>query len=191
MPRLQGYRERIHQPLWDSLVRTTGNPAQPILNGAKLFGNANVGNLGLTNMAAAGQLPSDQTFVALALRCWLYFDGTNKRANYVGTASQLYWTLIVGQKPMFQAPAWYHPSGGGVWGFDSTSSVFTLGTPEQGAILKLARPIIIPVRQGFQAQADWFPIGTVSALDGLNTGAADDQKVIMYMIDGLMTRDVQ
>lgn len=40
----------------------------------------------------------------LALRCWLYFDGTNKRANYLGVASQLYWTLIVGNKPMFQAP---------------------------------------------------------------------------------------
>ena len=32
MPRLQGYRERIHQPFWDSLIRTTGVPdtAAPI-----------------------------------------------------------------------------------------------------------------------------------------------------------------
>ena len=191
MPRLQGYRERLHQPLWDSLIRTTGNPQNPILNGAKLFGNANVGTLGLTTMNAAGQLPADPTVVCLAIRCWLYFDGTNKRANYLNTAAQLYWTLIVGNKPMFQAPCWYHPAGGGVWGFDSTSSIMTLGTPEQPSILKLARPIIIPVRQGFLAQADWFPIGSVDGLAGINSGASDDQKVILLMLDGLMTRDVQ
>jgi hypothetical protein len=191
MPRLQGYRERLHQPFWDTLIRTTGDPTVPIANSAKLFSNSNIGNLGNTNMNVAGQLASDQTYVMLALRCWLYFDGTNKRANYVGVASQLYWTLIVGNKPMFQAPCWYHPSGGGVWGFDSTASVFTLGTPEQASILKLARPIIVPVRQNFQAQADWFDVGSVSALNGINSGATDDQKVIMYMIDGLQTRDVQ
>lgn len=191
MPRLQGYRERIHQPLYDTLVRTVGDPSPKIQNSAKLFGTASVGDVGKTNMNAAGQLASDQTFVALALRCSLYFDGTNKRSNYLGTVNQLFWTLFVGNKPMFQAPCWYHPAGGGLWGFDSTDSVFTLGTPEQGAILKLARPIIIPVRQNFFAQADWYDIGTISALDGLNSGATDDQKVIEYMIDGLQTRDVQ
>lgn len=71
-----------------------------------------------------------------------------------------------------------------MWGFDSTASIMTLGTPEQASILKLARPIIVPVRQNFQAQADWFDIGSVSALNGINAGATDDQKVIMYMIDG-------
>jgi hypothetical protein len=144
-------------------------------------------------MTSAGQLTSDQTFVCLAIRCWLYFQGTNARANYLNVAAQLYWTLIVGNKPQFQAPCWYHPAGGGIWGFDATAgdAVFNNGTPEQPAILKLARPIIIPVRQGFLAQADFFDIGTVSALDLLNSGATNDQKVIMYMIDGLLTRDVQ
>lgn len=191
MPRLQGYRERVHQPFWDSLVRTVGDPTAPIQNGALLFGNARVGDLGQTNMNAAGQLASDQTYVMLALRCWLFYDGTNKRANYLGTASQLYWTMIVGNKPMFQAPAWYFPSGGGVWGFDSAASVLNLGTPEQASILKLAKPIVVPVRQNFAARADWFNVGTISALDGINSGATDDQKVIQFMIDGLQTRDVQ
>jgi hypothetical protein len=191
MPRLQGYRERIHQPFWDSLIRTEGDPDPSIKNGAKLFGNSNVGDLGQTNMTSAGQLTSDQTFVVLAIRCWLFFEGSNKRKNYVQVASQLYWTFIVGQKPQFQAPCWYHPAGGGVWGFDASASVLNLGTPEQPAILKLARPIIVPVRQGFLAQADFFDVGDVSALDLLNNGSSDDQKVIMYMIDGLLTRDVQ
>lgn len=191
MPRLHGYRERLHQPVYDTLVRTQGDPATPITNSTKLFGNANIGQLALTNLQVAGQLASDQTYVILALRCWLYFDGTNRRANYLGVTSQLFWTLVVGNKPMFQAPCWYHPAGGGIWGFDATNSIFSLGTPEQGSILKLARPIIVPVRQNFSATADFFDMGTNSALDLLNTGATDDQKDIKYMIDGLQTRDVQ
>lgn len=191
MPRLHGYRERLHQPVWDTLIRTTGDPSSPIINSTKLFGNANIGNTALTNLQVAGQLASDQTYVILALRCWLFFDGTNRRDNYLNVTSQLFWTLTVGNKPMFQAPCWYHPAGGGVWGFDATNSVLNLGTPEQGSILKLARPIIVPVRQNFAASADFFAIGTTSALDGLNSGATDDVKDIKYMLDGLQTRDVQ
>jgi len=44
--------------------------------------------------------------VILALRCWLYFDGTNARVNYLRTASQLYFTLSLGDKPAFQAPCY-------------------------------------------------------------------------------------
>ena len=191
MPRLSGYRERLHQPVWDTLIRTTGDPAQQLQNSTKLFGNSNVGDLSRTNLQVAGQLASDQTYVILALRCFLFFDGTNRRANYLNVTSQLFWTLIVGNKPMFQAPCWYHPQGGGVWGFDSAGSIFSNGTPEQAAILKLARPIIVPVRQNFAAQADFFAIGSTNALNGLNTGTTDDVKNIMYMMDGLQTRDVQ
>lgn len=191
MPRLHGYRERLHQPLWDTLIRTTGDPSPAIVNSTKLFGNSNIGQLALTNLQTAGQLASDQTYVILALRCWLFFDGTNRRANYMDVTSQLFWTLIVGTKPMFQAPCWYYPAGGGVWGFDSTASIFSHGTPEQAAILKLARPIIVPVRQNFAASADFFAMGSVSALNLLNTGATDDQKNISFMLDGLQTRDVQ
>lgn len=191
MPRLQGVRERRHQPFWDTLVRTTGNPTTAVQNQTKLFGNSNVGNLALTNLQVAGQLAADQTYVILALRCWLFFDGTNRRSNYLGVSSQLYFTLTVGDKPMFQAPCWYHPAGGGVFGFDSTDSIFNNGEPTQEAILKLARPIIVPVRQNFNVSADFFAVGSTVALDLLNTGATDDQKVIMYMIDGLQTRDVQ
>lgn len=193
MPRLHGYRERLHQPIWDTLIRTVGTPSPVIINGAQLFGNSAIGDLSKTNMTTAGQLSSDQTYVILALRCWLFFDGTNRRLLYLDTMSQLFWTLTLGSKPMFQAPCWYFPAGGGVWGFDATNSVFNNGTPEQAAILKLARPIIVPVRQNFAARADFFNIGAVSALNLLNgTGGADDDvKNIMFMLDGLQTRDVQ
>lgn len=191
MPRLHGYRERLHQPVWDTLVRTTGTPTVAITNGTSLFGNANIGQLALTNMQTAGALASDQTFVILALRAWLYFDGTNRRANYLNVASQLIWTLTLGTKPMFVAPNWYFPSGGGTYGFDSTVSIFNNGTPDQAAILKLARPIVVPVRQNFAARADFFPIGTTDGLALINSGASDDVKVIQFILDGMQTRDVQ
>jgi hypothetical protein len=191
MPRVHGVKERRHQPFWDTLIRTTGDPTPTIQNSTRLFGNANVGNLALTNLQVAGQLASDQTYVILALRAWLYFDGTNRRGNYLRVASQLYFTLTVGDKPAFQAPAWYFPSGGGVYGFDAATSIFNLGTPSQEAILKLARPIMVPVRQNFSVEAQFFTVGTTNALTILNAGATDDQKVIMFMIDGLQTRDVQ
>ena len=124
-------------------------------------------------------------------RCWLFFRGTNHRDNYQGTTSNLYFTLNVGDKPQFQAPCWYFPAGGGIWGYDSGTSVLNHGTPEQTAIMKLARPIMFPVRQNFSVTAEWFPIGTTDARATINSGATDDEKVIMFIIDGLQTRDVQ
>lgn len=191
MPRLAGVRERRHQPFWDTLIRTTGDPTPTVQNSTRLFGNANVGSLALTNLQVAGQLASDQTYVALALRAWLFFDGTNARANYQGVLSQLYFTLTLGDKPQFVAPCWYYPAGGGIYGLDATTPVFNNGNPQQSAIMKLARPIILPVRQNFNVNAEFFSVGTTSALDQLNSGATDDQKVILFMIDGLQTRDVQ
>jgi hypothetical protein len=191
MPRVSDLRERLHQPIWDTLIRTTGVPTTQLINGSLLFTNPNTNSLANTNMQVAGQLASDQTYVVLAMRNYMYFDGTNRRPNYLNVASQLFWTITLGTKPSFQAPAWYFPAGGGVWGFDSTNSIFSNGTPEQASILKLARPIIVPVRQNFSARADFYNIGTTSALDGLNAGATDDVKNIQFMLDGLQTRDVQ
>lgn len=191
MPRVHGVRERRHQPIWDTLVRSTGSPTNTIPPSSKLFGNANVGQLALTNLQVAGQLASDQTYVILALRAWLFFDGTNRRDLYLQTVSQLYFTLSLGDKPQFSAPCWYHPAGGGIYGTDNTASVLNNGYPSQQSILKLARPIIIPVRQNISVNAEFFAVGTTNVLDIINNAATDDQMVIMYMIDGLQTRDVQ
>lgn len=42
MPRLHGKRERRHQPFYDTMVRTTGDPSPAINATGRLFGNANV-----------------------------------------------------------------------------------------------------------------------------------------------------
>lgn len=113
MPRLHGVKERRHQPFWDSLLRTTGDPTPAVAVRTTLFGNANVGQFALSNLQVPGQFASDQTYAILAMRCWLYFRGTNHRANYLLTSTQLYFTLQLGDKPQFAAPAWYFPAGGG------------------------------------------------------------------------------
>lgn len=191
MPRIANVRERRHQPFWDTLIRCKGAPTVPLQNTTNLFGNSNVGNLSLTNLQVAGQLASDQTYVILALRAWLYFNGTSRRTNYLTVNSQLYWTLIVGEKPMFSAPCWYFPAGGGTFGYDASASVFSNGEPTQEAILKLARPIVVPVRQNFAVQASFYAIGDSSALNNMNSDVTDDEKEIKFLLDGLQTRDVQ
>lgn len=191
MPRVHGVRERRHQPFWDTLIRTTGAPAAAIQPRTALFGNANVGQFALTNLQVAGQLASDQTYVCLALRAFLYFEGDNSRAHYTQVSSQLYFTFQLGDKPQFSAPCWYHPAGGGLYGSDPGALTLNNGYPSQQAILKLARPIIIPVRQNISVSAEFFAVGATNALTLINTPAANDQQVIMYMIDGLQTRDVQ
>jgi hypothetical protein len=197
MPRLSGVRERRHQPFYDTLIRTTGDPAVPLQALNLLFGNANVGNLALTNLQVAGQLAADQTYVILALRCWMMFQGTNRYNNYVNVINQLFFQLTLGDKPVFQAQAWYFPAGGGLYsGGPATTgggegSLINNGYPSQGAIMKLARPIVIPVRQNISVAAQFFNVGTTNALTLLNTGAPDDQKTVTFEIDGLQTRDVQ
>lgn len=85
---------------------------------------------------------------------------------------------------MFSAPCWYFPAGGGTFGLDATTAIFSNGVPSQESILRLARPVVVPVRQNFAVQAAFFPMGSVSALDGLNAGAQDDQKEVKFLIDG-------
>lgn len=195
MPRVGGLREKQHQPIWDTVVRAYGTTNPSIATRTSLFGSTNVGTFQLTNLVTAGQLASDQTYVVLSLRAWLYFNGTNRRRYYLGTMSQLYFTFTLGDKPQFQAPCWYFPAGGGLYGYDSGTSVFNHGVPAQNAILKLAKPIKVPVRQNIQVVAEFFTLGTANILSdspGLNSGrSADDETNIIFMMDGIRTRDVQ
>jgi len=78
-----------------------------------------------------------------------------------------------------------------VFGNDATTPVFNNGWPSQDSILKLARPIIIPVRQNISVEMAFFAMGATNVLTLLNNPATDDQINLMYMIDGLQTRDVQ
>jgi hypothetical protein len=70
-------RERRHQPFYDHVCRTNAQPVPLLQHREYLFGNANVGDLAKTNLQVAGQLAADQTYIVLAIRTILFFEGSD------------------------------------------------------------------------------------------------------------------
>jgi hypothetical protein len=224
MARLDGIRERRHQPFWDTLVRGIG--ISSVGNLTQLFGNANVGNRALTNLQVAGVLASDQTYIIKVLRSVLFFQGiadsefgsygslpdlsasatgSNSRAEdlYMLMAYGAYFNLNVGDKPMFFAPIWYAPAGGGPAGYTTENSrhVIANGVQSHESVLKLGKDIHVPARQNFNVTIEFFPFARLGAgqggayaadlnpLDYLNQ--FDGAKLFQFYVDGVQTRDVQ
>lgn len=196
MARLLDVRERLHQPFFDSLVRGIG--VSSVGNLTRLFGNANVGQRGLTNLQVAGQLAADQTYILKAVRCALWFQGLNDdqfnvafgalpaitnsialnaRAEdlYMLCAYGVTFTLEVGSKPMMTAPLWYIPAGGGPTGFTTENSrhIISNGEATQQSILKLAKDIPIAARQNFNIGIEFFPFVRLGLGAGGGTIPAD------------------
>ena len=180
MARLDGIRERRHQPFYDTLVRGIGT--SDVGNLTQLFGNANVGSRSLTNLQVAGVLASDQTYIIKVLRSVLWFQGLNDTAfSAFGSLPDLqasasagndraedlyglmaygsYFQLNVGDKPMFSSPLWYAPAGGGPAGFTTENArhVITNGQASHEAILRLGKEIHVPARQNFNVAIEFFP----------------------------------
>jgi len=195
MPKLVGVRERRHQPFYDTLFRADAATATSPSVGSttRLFAaGTNLSSTEWTNMNMAGALPSDNTFIILSIRCWLWFNGTNALLMYTLTVHQLYLNLFVGDKPQFLAPAWYFPAGGGVWGQDSSTPIAGNGHPTQESILKLAKPIPVPARQHFYVEATFYDTGTTSArTEYINSSTSVGERECKVLLDGIHTRDVQ
>ncbi len=187
MPRFDGARERIHQPLWDMAVRGIG--LSSVTNGTRLF--ANTSSEEFTNMATAGALQSDQTFVVKAIRAVMMFqsladpdfsaygspalitalNGTsvaadNNRAldlySLLGYGMHLVFTA--GEKVQFTSQLVYCPAGMGIFGATTGNSrnVVSNGWPSQENILLLAKDVPIPARQGFNVQLNAFPFKPIT-----------------------------
>lgn len=74
MAKLTNVRERVHQPFFDSLVRTGGLGGVQINDTTDLFTVAGR-DQGQTNLVNGSTLPSDQSHVTLALRVFVWFRG--------------------------------------------------------------------------------------------------------------------
>lgn len=194
MPRLSGVREKHHQPYWDTIIRVDANtaPATTVTSPTRLFATGNnLGDNSWTNMLTAGQLPSDQSYLMLAMRVWLWFVGTSALTMYQLAVNQLYLNLVMGDKPQFTAPCWYFPQGGGIWGFDSSTPTMTNGVPQTTAILKFGKPIPMPVRQNFYVEASFYDLNNLSFRTSyLNESTSIGKREIKVFVDGLHTRDV-
>lgn len=270
MAKLTNVRERVHQPFFDSLIRTGGfgfndQQSTPVNPQTQLFTIAGRG-FGRTNMQFGAQLPSDQSHVTLALRVFIWFKKPEIRGPVIGglgtgvggsisnngeignvisffgappaitpqgpgfgnapadvrdayrcywqTMEQLHWSYGTGQKFSIENMATkYFPDGGGLHGdMGGVSDLihWNNGMPEHGAILRLARAILLPPRQNVKCQADIFSLddsGQNNALAGITTtvgqrrnmlflvdnlNALDGMgKIIQFVFDGLFARDVQ
>ncbi len=198
MPRFDGARERIHQPLWDFAVRGFG--LSSVSNGVRLFANPNTGSAEFTNMMTAAALQSDQTYVVKAIRAVMMFQSIKDAAfdsygnaalitgvngaTVAGTAERAadLYTLLgygchlsftAGEKTQFSSPLVYCPSGFGISGATTVNNRGPLnnGWPSQENLLLLAKDIPIPARQGIQCALDFFPFRpTAGNLPGAGTG---------------------
>ena len=157
-------------------------------------------DVAVSNLTTGGFFPSDQTFVTLAVRVWTYFrfnvesqrttpqNVTGPVASLAGVTAdriqrvhklyhqaenQLFWQFIAGDKPQLTTFTAYTPAAGGLDGFFSDTRLprANNGVPTSAALMRLARPILVPPRQGFQVVAIASPIGQAqgaSIVDQLN-----------------------
>jgi hypothetical protein len=178
---------------WDTIIRADTNtaPSPTVQNETQLFNGTNLGLEYWTNMKVAGVFASDETYVVLAIRVWIWYISTSALTMYQLTVHQMYLTLVVGDKPQFQGPSWLFPAGGGIWGFDSTTPAMVNGVPSAESILKFAKPIPIPARQHFHVKVNFYDTGSTSLRTTyLNASSTIGMREIKVFIDGLHTRDV-
>lgn len=143
-------------------------------------------------MLAAGQLPSDQSYIVLSLRVHLWFAHATPAIAarlYQLCTNQLYVSLVMGDKAQFSAPGWFCPAGGGIDGFDSAGLVATNGVASTESILLFGKPIPMPARQNFYVETTLYDLGATSLRDELN--GQDGDREVKVFVDGLHTRDVQ
>lgn len=85
MAKLTNVRERVHQPFFDSLIRTAGfgDGVFQVNDTTDLFTVAGK-DQGSSNLVNGSTLPSDQSHVTLALRVFVWFRSPVVRATPVG-----------------------------------------------------------------------------------------------------------
>jgi hypothetical protein len=86
MAKITNLRERVHQPFRDALIRTSGYFASALTDTTDLFTQSGRGEA-LSNLKTGSVLPSDQSMVILALRCFLWFRQSIQRIPTVIAAT--------------------------------------------------------------------------------------------------------
>jgi hypothetical protein len=190
MPRFDGARERIHQPMWDMAVRGIG--VSSVINSVRLFANPNTSSEEFTNMATAGALQSDQTYVVKAIRALEFFQSLKDDSAFGAygnpqllpslngptvaadndRAADLYnllsygchLTFKAGEKDQFTSQLVYTPAGMGVFGSSTVTNrnIISNGWPSHENVLLLAKDIPLPARQGFSVRLDFFPFKPIN-----------------------------
>jgi hypothetical protein len=81
MGKIVSVRERVHQPFFDSLIRTAGTQPGSVQDKTALFVSGGVRTDAITNLNNGSTLPSDQSHVTLALRVFTWFKAPRLRTT--------------------------------------------------------------------------------------------------------------
>jgi hypothetical protein len=206
MAKVQGLKEKLHFPLYDAFyVPPASNGGTPptfettmtdprvlrffvdVQNKTKLE----------TNMQAAGQLPSLNSFEARAMRVVVSSlqprkeDSKPEKLKLAFTEPEFVSALInssvtsllVGEKAMIEAPTFVFPGGAGV--FSGFPAVAGHGTPDARAIFPFAEPVMIESQQNFRVEMQ-FPRDVPELVAKVNGPLR-----VWVLLDGYMVRDVQ
>jgi hypothetical protein len=209
MAKVQGVKEKIHFPLYDAFFVKEGEFTAAMTDPRVIRFFVDVQNKTKleTNLQAASQLPSLNSFEARALRVVVsnirFPEAPDKKKeteirsnlNESEILADLIYnsvtSLIVGEKTMIEAPTWWFPSGAGVSpGFPAVSNH---GQPDPTATFSFAEPCFIEPQQNFRVEM-LFPrdVPKEAALGKpIRLGNAQGPLRIWVALDGYLTRDVQ
>lgn len=210
MAKVIGLRQQRVQYFYDTIFKSRGDtttaniPTADQAASEKVLFTNSPSSYDRTNMPAAGQLTSDQTFLCYAVRHELqYHGGRSNVAGFQSTASvfivsinNMVFRFQVSEKVELEGPWTMTPAGGGPWGFisDSTEPLITNGEPQARSIYVLPLPIAITKRQGIRMTELTFNLtGTtvnaaITVVDLVN--AYTGMRLGRSYIDGYNTRDV-
>lgn len=214
MPRLVGYRERLHHNVFDSL--DPWEMCATDVTTKRMFGYPNIGKPIRTNMEVANCLAADRTFVITSwyARTNLSGDGLAAFANatvvslLIGNREYLQLSLrdLLNREPTTKPPE------NGVKGYDEEDLAALPYVKDLAVVLEerhpstrltkqawmeiaagvepchLARPLIVPVRQNFQVNVST----DASALSHMveTTTPPPPQGLVWVHLDGLLSRDI-
>ena len=202
MAKVEGLKEKLHFPLYDAFF------VPPPTNGVPTFKDSmtdprvirffvDVQNKTKleTNMQAAGQLPSLNSFEARAMRVVVSSlqrkedkpekirDVLNESEFMADLIYSSVTSLLVGEKTMIEMPTFGFPSGAGI--SSGFQAVANHGAPDPMATFRFAEPVTIEPQQNFRVELQ-FPREVPDRVAKV-TGPLR----VWVQLDGYMVRDVQ
>ncbi len=202
MGKVQGVKEKLHMPLYDAFVvpkdgnKNFGAVMQERGDSRLIRFFVDVQNKTKleTNLQAAGQLPSMNSYEARAMRVVissLNLEGLVGNVKEALTEAKIIaeliynsvTTLLVGEKIMIEAPTFYFPGGAGV--SPGAPTVTNHGEPDPMATFRFAEPVMIDSQQNFKVEMQ-FPQDVPQMVKD-----AKGPLRLWVVLDGYLTRDVQ
>lgn len=89
MSKVVSVRERVHQPFFDSIIRTAGTQPGTVTDKTTLFTGNGQRTEDRTNLQNGSTLPSDQSHVVLALRAFTWFRNPILRKTNASVPAEL------------------------------------------------------------------------------------------------------